>query len=258
MERVETVDCCICGDLVICVKNLKIYHMCDGIGRQFSYACPNATLFQQRMLICDHWYMVNCNKSEVDYDANLLIGQRDKPFVRDSDNHRTPRPNLLSQKAPEYGSLFRNGKTNLNLVGIETDNLNDSMTFKKHYSLPTHWFTKLSNEGVPSTTQTALKYNPKVKRPQHKEVVPKKSVAIASKRQKPTVAASSNRNQFSDLQPNVNNKGELQNTVKIENATTDDHWNNLKKLFSIPDYDFPLDAAKRPGYESGPSSFDAS
>lgn len=48
--------------------------MCDGLGRQFSYTCPNTTLFQQRMLICDHWYMVNCSKAESDYDANLLIG----------------------------------------------------------------------------------------------------------------------------------------------------------------------------------------
>lgn len=48
--------------------------MCDGLGRQFSYTCPNTTLFQQRMLICDHWYMVNCSKAESDYGANLLIG----------------------------------------------------------------------------------------------------------------------------------------------------------------------------------------
>lgn len=49
--------------------------MCDGLGRQFSYSCPNTTLFQQRMLICDHWYMVNCSKSESNYGANLLIGK---------------------------------------------------------------------------------------------------------------------------------------------------------------------------------------
>ncbi|XP_068617219.1 uncharacterized protein js [Battus philenor] len=75
----------------------QVYHMCDGMGRQFSYSCPNTTLFQQRMLVCDHWYMVNCSKAESDYDANLLIGQRDKPFVSDEDmRSRTPRPNVLS------------------------------------------------------------------------------------------------------------------------------------------------------------------
>lgn len=49
--------------------------MCDGLGRQFSYSCPNTTLFQQRMLICDHWYMVNCSKAESDYGVNSLIGK---------------------------------------------------------------------------------------------------------------------------------------------------------------------------------------
>lgn len=55
--------------------SFQVYHMCDGLGRQFSYSCPNTTLFQQRMLICDHWYMVNCSKAESDYAANLLIGK---------------------------------------------------------------------------------------------------------------------------------------------------------------------------------------
>ncbi|KAM7362270.1 jiangshi isoform 2-T8 [Cochliomyia hominivorax] len=89
----------------------QVYHMCDGLGRQFSYSCPNTTLFQQRMLICDHWYMVNCSKAESDYTANLLIGQRDKPFVNDEENNlRTPRPDLLDRPyAPDYsGESFRN------------------------------------------------------------------------------------------------------------------------------------------------------
>ncbi|XP_075144995.1 jiangshi isoform X2 [Haematobia irritans] len=88
----------------------QVYHMCDGLGRQFSYSCPNTTLFQQRMLICDHWYMVNCSKAESDYTANLLIGQRDKPFVNEEENNlRTPRPDLLDRPyAPDYsGESFR-------------------------------------------------------------------------------------------------------------------------------------------------------
>ncbi|XP_043065068.1 uncharacterized protein LOC108102239 isoform X2 [Drosophila ficusphila] len=88
----------------------QVYHMCDGLGRQFSYTCPNTTLFQQRMLICDHWYMVNCSKAESNYAANLLIGQRDKPFVNDEENSlRTPRPDLLDRPyAPDYsGESFR-------------------------------------------------------------------------------------------------------------------------------------------------------
>lgn len=63
--------------------NCQVYHMCGEGQRQYSYACPNTTLFHQRMLICAHWYQVNCSRSELDYSANLLIGQRDKPFVPD-------------------------------------------------------------------------------------------------------------------------------------------------------------------------------
>uniref|UniRef100_A0A182P7C5 Chitin-binding type-2 domain-containing protein n=1 Tax=Anopheles epiroticus TaxID=199890 RepID=A0A182P7C5_9DIPT len=92
----------------------QIYHMCDGLGRQFSYACPNTTLFQQRMLICDHWYMVNCSKAESNYAANLLIGQRDKPFVPEEENEiRTPRPDLLDRPdaldfgAPSLKNFFK-------------------------------------------------------------------------------------------------------------------------------------------------------
>ncbi|KAF6198751.1 hypothetical protein GE061_006773 [Apolygus lucorum] len=64
-------------------NNCQTYHMCGEKGEMYSYACPNTTLFHQRMLICAHWYQVNCNKSADDYSANLLIGQRDKPFVDD-------------------------------------------------------------------------------------------------------------------------------------------------------------------------------
>ncbi|KAL1116203.1 hypothetical protein AAG570_005698 [Ranatra chinensis] len=61
----------------------QVYHMCGDGGRQFSYLCPDTTLFQQRMLVCAHWYQVNCSRSHEYYRANLLIGQKDTPFVGD-------------------------------------------------------------------------------------------------------------------------------------------------------------------------------
>lgn len=123
--------------------------MCDGLGRQFSYSCPNTTLFQQRMLICDHWYMVNCSKSELDYSANLLIGQKDKPFVDDSSEnpyHRTPRPDLETHPyAPRFQNDYRQAKsqfgTSKNLVGADTEN-----TTNGQYFLPSHWSTHYTKE----------------------------------------------------------------------------------------------------------------
>lgn len=61
----------------------QVYHMCTEGGHHFSYRCPNTTLFQQRMLICAHAYQVNCNRTELYYANNLLIGQKDKHFVNE-------------------------------------------------------------------------------------------------------------------------------------------------------------------------------
>ncbi|XP_055688504.1 uncharacterized protein LOC129793004 [Lutzomyia longipalpis] len=152
----------------------EIYHMCDGLGRQFSYACPNTTLFQQRMLICDHWYMVNCSRAESNYAANLLIGQRDKPFVGEEEHElRTPRPDLLDRPySPDYsGESFRrhfkttpaiqntisgrdsqpkasSGKTIESDGFLETANSN----YQGPQILPIHWSTKNGNaaEATPS------------------------------------------------------------------------------------------------------------
>ncbi|XP_073955736.1 jiangshi isoform X1 [Choristoneura fumiferana] len=124
----------------------QVYHMCDGLGRQFSYTCPNTTLFQQRMLICDHWYMVNCSKSESDYSANLLIGQRDKPFVSEADmQQRTPRPDILS--VPPNGNYYdglKESETKYpgnSIVGIvDTISTNNGLdSAKQNYRPPSSW-----------------------------------------------------------------------------------------------------------------------
>ena len=131
--------------------------MCDGLGRQFSYTCPNTTLFQQRMLICDHWYMVNCSRSETDYKANLLIGQN-KPFVEDSEKHpynRTPRPDLLSQPtASEYSIVYRKTEPDgkIDIVGLDSEIVHNNETLndteKTWYNIPTHWSTEYSKQNA--------------------------------------------------------------------------------------------------------------
>ncbi|XP_044738512.1 uncharacterized protein LOC123300104 isoform X2 [Chrysoperla carnea] len=130
----------------------QVYHMCDGLGRQFSYACPNTTLFQQRMLICDHWYMVNCSQSETDYSANLLIGQRDKPFVDDNTVHkRTPRPDLFGI-APQYdgvrGRKYDQLNQERNLIGGDFIKSDSSDRKNVKYFVPSHWSTELSQQTI--------------------------------------------------------------------------------------------------------------
>ncbi|GAB6029593.1 hypothetical protein CHUAL_005336 [Chamberlinius hualienensis] len=51
----------------------QVYHMCDMKGNKFSYLCPNGTLFHQQLLICAHWYQVNCTKSLKLYEVNKVM-----------------------------------------------------------------------------------------------------------------------------------------------------------------------------------------
>uniref|UniRef100_A0A0P4W2L5 Chitin-binding type-2 domain-containing protein n=1 Tax=Scylla olivacea TaxID=85551 RepID=A0A0P4W2L5_SCYOL len=53
----------------------QVYHMCDSLERQYSYLCPNYTLFNQKFMVCDHWYMVNCSSSPTFYHLNSHIGE---------------------------------------------------------------------------------------------------------------------------------------------------------------------------------------
>ncbi|KAK7067368.1 hypothetical protein SK128_028019, partial [Halocaridina rubra] len=53
----------------------QVYHMCDTLQKQYSYLCPNHTLFNQKFMVCDHWYMVNCSSATSFYDLNHHIGE---------------------------------------------------------------------------------------------------------------------------------------------------------------------------------------
>ncbi|KAF5276848.1 hypothetical protein FQA39_LY06400 [Lamprigera yunnana] len=265
----------------ICVwlhNKSEVYHMCDGLGRQFSYTCPNNTLFQQRMLICDHWYMVNCNKSEGDYAANLLIGQRDKPFVEDSEKHpykRTPRPDLLN--ASDYNSVLTNSRskftTNYNLVGIETDETTSSTDIKTHYSLPSHWFTSLY-KGITTQLPTTQKNKeilfaakePKSIQGQQKLNLKVQNAEEGSKSEGTSTPHQNfkHNSKSPELHKNYSNNETETTTTNINEINVDksveneQKWKELKRIFLIPDYDFPLDDASRPGYDHDKNSFDAS
>lgn len=51
----------------------QAYHMCDTLGKQYSYLCPNMTVFNQRFMVCDHWHHVNCTNSGHYYDLNMRM-----------------------------------------------------------------------------------------------------------------------------------------------------------------------------------------
>lgn len=40
----------------------QAYHRCDNNGGKYSFFCTEGTLFSQLLLVCDHWYNVNCKE----------------------------------------------------------------------------------------------------------------------------------------------------------------------------------------------------
>ncbi|XP_058982362.1 U-scoloptoxin(01)-Er1a-like [Musca domestica] len=48
----------------------QIWHWCLHSGHQYSFVCPNGTVFNQAVRVCDWWSNVNCPASEQLYENN--------------------------------------------------------------------------------------------------------------------------------------------------------------------------------------------
>ncbi|XP_043675021.1 U-scoloptoxin(01)-Er1a isoform X1 [Vespula pensylvanica] len=48
----------------------QVWHWCLPNGRQFSFLCPNGTVFSQTARVCDWWFKVDCNDSPRLYGIN--------------------------------------------------------------------------------------------------------------------------------------------------------------------------------------------
>lgn len=51
----------------------KVYHIC-ALRKKFSFLCPNGTIFDQRVFVCNWWHNVDCASSANYYNLNDLIG----------------------------------------------------------------------------------------------------------------------------------------------------------------------------------------
>ena len=68
---------------IILTIALQVYHLCNRNGGGITFECPEGTRFQQRTMVCDHSYSVNCSDSFKFYDANLRIGHRNVNLLDD-------------------------------------------------------------------------------------------------------------------------------------------------------------------------------
>ncbi|XP_032598609.2 uncharacterized protein LOC6558722 [Drosophila grimshawi] len=48
----------------------QVWHWCLHSGHQYSFLCPNGTVFNQAVRVCDWWSNVNCESSEQLYQNN--------------------------------------------------------------------------------------------------------------------------------------------------------------------------------------------
>lgn len=50
-----------------------MFHVCHG-GLQYSFLCPNSTVFNQQVFVCDWWYNVECDRAPQFYNLNRFLG----------------------------------------------------------------------------------------------------------------------------------------------------------------------------------------
>ncbi|XP_046654828.1 uncharacterized protein LOC124348638 [Daphnia pulicaria] len=51
----------------------QVFHVCHD-GRKFSFLCPNGTIFDQKVFVCNWYFNVDCAASKDFYDLNAQIG----------------------------------------------------------------------------------------------------------------------------------------------------------------------------------------
>ncbi len=51
----------------------QVYHVC-ALNKKFSFLCPNGTVFDQKVFVCNWWYNVDCASSANYFNLNDQIG----------------------------------------------------------------------------------------------------------------------------------------------------------------------------------------
>ncbi|KZS18333.1 Collagen alpha-1 chain-like protein, partial [Daphnia magna] len=90
----------------------QVFHICLG-DRQWSFLCPNGTIFSQQHFVCVWWYEVDCSKAPALYELNAKL------FVIPS-----------TQQAPDYVGEQR-AKSPTSETEDETGKRYDTFTNKK-------------------------------------------------------------------------------------------------------------------------------
>jgi len=68
-----------------------MFHVCQEDGRHFKFLCPNGTIFNQELLVCDWWYESDCSLADAYHDF-----RRSKVDVeKNQDSNRLDKVNIM-------------------------------------------------------------------------------------------------------------------------------------------------------------------
>ncbi|XP_042209521.1 mucin-2-like [Homarus americanus] len=135
----------------------QVFHNCQIGGRMSSFLCPNGTVFNQRILTCDHWRNVRCDKAVHYYIVNkgLYVEQNKNPY------------NNNAKRQSEKTRLFKHQSTTRKPI-IDTHITNTSPLIDVSLTA-TPYFTSSTNSPVitssPITTSglTSSPFSPPIR-----------------------------------------------------------------------------------------------
>ncbi|XP_055378924.1 anaphase-promoting complex subunit cdh1-like, partial [Condylostylus longicornis] len=95
----------------------QVWHWCLHSGHSYSFLCPNGTVFNQAVRVCDWWTNVNCPASEQLYDNNDELYRDALSKI----NNRTTSKIIKKIKTSSKDSLIRS-----QLISIQSPSLSSS------------------------------------------------------------------------------------------------------------------------------------
>ncbi|KFM78006.1 hypothetical protein X975_23363, partial [Stegodyphus mimosarum] len=140
--------------------------MCQATGEKHSFLCPNTTVFNQKLLVCDWYSKVKCEKSELFYSINDHIYQQ-KSSNNEMTSARHPDKNSwnwkLRQIEAEAEKTFSANKGKLSKEeDLQTDDANvQTSPYLEHADLNHNKTT----DSPPKRTQ----YNSSVRKSENKD-----------------------------------------------------------------------------------------
>merc|ERR1740116_404188 len=126
-ETTLTCDAKIEGYYADTDADCQAFHVCASDGRdgllEYSFLCPNGTLFNQQYFICDWWFNVDCSQASEYYSINFEIDAAMKAEKIDlqgssSDSPNGGTPTYSSSSGTNFNSetdKFRTGPVDYSL-----------------------------------------------------------------------------------------------------------------------------------------------